>query len=271
MIVVPVAPERVQLFAHGGHLAGQVTASRCAPRRGRCRRPAPPFHARGDVVGVDEQRRLRAERSDLGAEGILLAVVQQRERVGGGAHRRHAPGAAGLEVAGGAEAGDVCGPGRGDRAAFAGTSGAHLGQRTVARGADHPGRGARDGGVVIQNAEHERLEQHGLGEGALHDEHGRAGEVHLALLVTPDVPGEAVVREPVQGGGVHHALSRSHFSSASPNRNSAISLEQPAGAGDDAVTAPDRKAPGEHLEHAAAVVRCPRGSRHRASSVRSGR
>ena len=41
----------------------------------------------GDVVGVDQQRGAGAQRGDLGAERVRLAVVQERERVRAGARR----------------------------------------------------------------------------------------------------------------------------------------------------------------------------------------
>ena len=44
----------------------------------------------GDVVGVDEQGGALAQGLHLGAEGVLLGVVQQRERVRAGAGGRHA-------------------------------------------------------------------------------------------------------------------------------------------------------------------------------------
>ena len=51
---------------------------RTAPRSGPAISTAEP-HRLGDVVGVDQQRRALAERVHLGAEGVGLGVVQQRE------------------------------------------------------------------------------------------------------------------------------------------------------------------------------------------------
>ena len=89
-------------------------------------------HGLLDVVGVDEQRGPGAHRVDLGSEGVLLGVVQQREGVRGRPHRRDAPAASGLEVRGGAEAGDVRCPGCGDGRPLARPTGAHLGERAAA-------------------------------------------------------------------------------------------------------------------------------------------
>ena len=129
--------------------------------------------ALGDVVRVDQQRGVRAERVHLGPERGRLVVVQQRERVRGGAGGRHAVSAAGLEVGGGGEPGQVGGPGRGHRRLLVGTPGAHLDQRPVARGGHHPGRGRGDRAVVVEDRQRQRLQQHRLAERAGHGQHRR--------------------------------------------------------------------------------------------------
>ena len=90
-----------------------------------------------DVVGVDEERGADAECVDLSLERLSFAVVQQGERVRGGAHGGHAEAAARLEVGRGAEARDVRGTGCGDGAVLIRAARAHLGERLAVRGVGH--------------------------------------------------------------------------------------------------------------------------------------
>ena len=166
---------------------------RTAPRSG----PATSTAARtasAHVVGVHQQRRAAAERGDLRGEGVPLGVVQQGEGVGAGADGGDAVAEAGRQVRGGGEAADVGGAGRGDGRQLVGAARAHLDQRAPAGRHRHPGRGRGDRRVVVEDREDHRLQQHALGEAALDPQHGRAGEVHLALRVAPDVAAEAVSR-----------------------------------------------------------------------------
>jgi hypothetical protein len=83
VIRVPVAPSR---------RAAHLCRDRRSPESMRTPpRPVPATDRRldagADVVGVDEQRRRRAESLDLAAERVLLGVVQKGPRVRGGAHR----------------------------------------------------------------------------------------------------------------------------------------------------------------------------------------
>src|SRR5207249_3690022 len=118
-----------------------------------------------DVVGVDQQRGLLAQRGDLGGERRALVVVQQGEGVRGGTRRRDAVAPAGLQVRGAGEAGQVGGPGGGDRAPLVGTPRAHLDDRPATGGGHHPGGGRGDRAVVVEHRQHERLQDHRLGEG----------------------------------------------------------------------------------------------------------
>ena len=100
MIRVSLAPRGVELRPHLAGLDEQVARSRAARRRARVRRSRPRrVDGRGHVVGVDEQGRALAEGLDLGGERLPLVVVQERERVGGRAGRRHAVAAPRLQVA----------------------------------------------------------------------------------------------------------------------------------------------------------------------------
>ena len=97
------------------------------------------------VVGVDEQRRVLAERVDLRGERGALVVVQQRERVRRRARRRHVVATSRLEVGGGREPRDVRGARGCDRCLLVRATRAHLDARTAVGGEHHARRSGGDG------------------------------------------------------------------------------------------------------------------------------
>ena len=124
----------------------------------------------GDVVGVDEQRRVRAERLDLALERGQLVVVQEHPGVRGRARRRDAVAAFGLQVRRGREAREVRRPRRRDRRGLVRAPRPHLDDRPTGRGGDHAGRGRGDGAVVVEDRQGEGLQHDGVGERADHRE-----------------------------------------------------------------------------------------------------
>ncbi len=115
--------------------------------------------------------------------------------------------------------------------------------------------GGRDGGVVVQHAQRERLEDDGLGEGALDREDRRPREVELALAVARDRAGEAVVLEEREGRGIHDLLVAEEAQLVVAEAEVADEAQQAAGAGDDAEAAAAGEPAAEQLEHAAAMSR----------------
>ena len=129
--------EGVELGAHCCNLRWQVArvdAHGAEPGAGDLHGERDPLL---DVVGVDQQRGARAKRIDLRAERILFGVMQQRERVCSGAHRRHPPATSGFEVARRGKSGDERGAGRGNSTCLTGAARAHLGARAPVGGHDH--------------------------------------------------------------------------------------------------------------------------------------
>ena len=94
-------------------------------------RPHGQLDAAADVVGVDEQRRLRRRARDLARERGELVVVQQHEGVRGRARGRDAVAALGLEVRRGREPGEVGRAGRGDGRRLVRAPRAHLDERAA--------------------------------------------------------------------------------------------------------------------------------------------
>jgi hypothetical protein len=113
---------------------------------------------------------------------------------------------------------------------------------------------------VVEDRQHQRLQQHALAERTGDGEDRRAGEVELALRVAVDVTGELVVREPGErrlvddGGGFQ--LRQLGVGEAEVRDR----VEHPGRTRDDAVAPPVRQPPGENFEHAGPRVR-PVGER----------
>ncbi len=207
------------------------------------------YHAGDTIVYDGLVERLAAERIDLAAEGLLLGVVQEGPRVRGRPHRGDAPFATGFEIARGAEARDVGRARGGDGRSLGGPTRPHLGQGAVAGGDAHAGGGVRDGGVVVQDAEGQRLEHHGLRERALHGEDGRSGEVELALAVSADGAREAVILQEAQRLRADDAVVAQVAQLVVAEAERAQLLQQPPGARHHAEAARTRQAPAEQLEH----------------------
>ena len=206
-----------------------------------------------DVVGVDQQRGLRAQAADLAAEGRDLVVVQQDVGVGGGARRRDAVAPTRLQVRRRAEPGQVRRAGRGDRGLLVGAPRPHLDQRTARGGGDHP-RGRRGhGAVVVEHRQRQRLQHDGVGERAADRQDRRAGEEQLALGVAVDVAGEAVVGEPLDHRPAEHPGQPLQLGLPEPEPGDR--LEQPARARHHPVAAAVGQPAGEDLERAPAVGR----------------
>jgi len=138
-------------------------------------------------------------------------------------------------------------------AARAAAAGPHLGERTPVGRRHHACRGGSDRRVGVEHAERQRLEHHGLGEGALDLQHGGVREEHLALAVGADVPGEPVVRQPACRALVDDAPVAQEADLRVPEPELGQLREEASEARRDAVAAPVGQSPGEHLEDAAAV------------------
>src|SRR5699024_8745963 len=109
-----------------------------------------------------------------------------------------------------------------------------------------------DRAVVVEHRQRERLQDHGLGESALHHHDGGTGEVHLALAVSPDVSGEAELREPFQGAFVDDLVVGEEIQFLGAEPETFEQLQEATGPGHDTVTPSLRQAAGEHLADRAA-------------------
>ena len=97
-------------------------------------------------------------------------------------------------------------------------------------GDGHAGGGCGDGAVVVVDRQGQGLQDAGLGEGALHGQQRRTGEVALALGVAADRPGEAVVAQEVQGLVVDDPGAVQEVDLRGGEREGLDGVQQPTGA-----------------------------------------
>ena len=190
--VAPSSSSRARAFAASS--ARSPESIRTAPRA-RARRPGPRSGCPRRCRRCRRARWCRPLGLDLAAERRLLALVREDERVRRGADGRDAVAPAGGQVAGRREPGEVGGSGGGDRGLLVGTASAHLDDRPARRGGDHPRRGRRDRGVVVEHAQDQRLQDDALTERPPRGQHGAAREVEVALGVGVDVAAEPEVTQ----------------------------------------------------------------------------
>lgn len=88
---------------------------------------------------------------------------------------------------------------------------------------------------MIENRQHHGFQDHALGERAADRQDGGAGKVQLALAVTVDVAGEAVVAQPLDGVGVEKLRHDTQLIRAESEAIDGV--ENALGAGHDAVSA----------------------------------
>ena len=142
----------------------------------------------GDVVGVNQDRGVCAERYHLVVEGLFLTVRPISERVGVGA----GPGCGdlvqvpGLEVAGRIEPSDV---------GSTGAPGAHLDHWHALGGGHHSAGSRHDGTVMVHDGQQQRLQQHAVRERANDCEDGGVREVQGSFRLADDDAAELVVTE----------------------------------------------------------------------------
>jgi len=117
----------------------------------------------------------------------------------------------------------------------------------------HSGGGRGDGAVVVVDGQRQGLQDAGLGEGPLDREQGGAGEVALALGVTADRAGEAVVAQVVQGGVVDHLRGAQEVDLGGREGEGLDGVEKAPRPGHDAVAARGGQFAPEQLEDAAAL------------------
>ncbi len=211
------------------------------------------FHGFFDVVGVDQQRGVLAERRDLRFEGAFLVVMHQGEAVRGGADGLQTVHLRGQQVGGALESAHHGGTGGGDGGPFVRTASAHIHARTVLRGGGHAGCGGGDGGIVIQNAQQQRFQQRAFAERAFNLQDRRVREEHLTFAVALDGAGEVEVLQPFDGFRADHLAVCKEFQIIIVKVEIFKRVKDTTLAGGHPVVAAKRQMTGENLEYALAI------------------
>ncbi len=154
----------------------------------------------------------------------------------------------GPQVRGRREAGEVGGPGAGHGGQLVGAARAHLDQRPPVGGGHHPGRRRSNGAIVIEDGQDERLQDDGLGEGAVHDQDRRPGKVAVAFRVSPDIAAEGVGLQVAQGGLVGDPGLAQELKVGGAEPEALQGVQQPPGACHHAIAPAIGQVPGEDLE-----------------------
>ena len=122
----------------------------------------------------------------------------------GRAASRDAPGSSGFKIRGCIEPCDErCSSGR-HTTRLGCSSRAHLNQRFSLGGRHHSRRRRGNRTVVIENRQHERLENDGLGKRSFDFEDWRTGKKQFALAISTDISGEPIRRQVIDSRGRHH-------------------------------------------------------------------
>ena len=190
------------------------------------------------------------------AEGRLLIArairvrVRQGPGVGGGARYRDAVAEAGLQIGGGGKPGEVGSAGGGYGRVLVGAAAAHLQNGAAIGGGDHAGCGRGDGGIGIQDRQHDGFEHHALTKGAAHRQDRRVGKIQLALAVAIDLPGKAPVTQVLSGIFIQEIHL---FQLLGGEAEVLYRAQHAVGAGDDAVATLIGQAAGKDLAGHVAV------------------
>ena len=257
MILVDVAPSESSCARTENPERGQVAAVDSAPRRASPRPPRPRPAPRAHVVGVHQQGRPVAEGGQLGDERVVLAVVHQRERVRRRARRRdpvHVAARRGSTWTRTRRCTRPAPPPRPPPRACAATPSrsAALGRR---RGGHHPGGGRRDRAVVVQDRQ-QRRSPAGPTPRTCPPRRGSGTRGSTCRpLRSPRCSPRTGKMPGTERGIVHDARIPQKLQFAWPEAKLLQRVEQPPGAGHDAVPAAVRQVPREHLEHCAARKR----------------
>ena len=119
--------------------------------------------------------------------------------MGGSAGDRDAVAVSRLQVGGGIEAGQVGRAGGGYRRILVGAARAHLDNRAAVGRRDHAGSSRSHRGIGVHDGQDDGLKNQAFPKGAAHRQDGGVGEIKLALAVTVNLPGKAVVAQVLLG------------------------------------------------------------------------
>ena len=181
--------------------------------------------------------------------------MYEREAVRGGADGLQSIQLRRKQVRCALETADDCGSCGCHRGPLVGAAPAHVHAGAVLRGAHHARGGGCDRRIIVQHAQHQRLQQRALAERALDLQNRRIREEHLTLAVTLDRTGEMQVLQPRNRLLANHLAVGQETQVLVAEEKPTQLIQNAADARHDAVTAAFGQVARIHLEHAFAVRR----------------
>ena len=191
--------------------------------------------------------------------------MDEREAVRGRADGLEPVQLRGQQVGGALESAHHGGTGGRHGRPLVGAPAAHVHARTVLGGGHHTGGRGGDRAVVVEDRQQQRLQQRALAERALHLQHRRIREEHLALAIALDRSGEVETLQPRDGFGAHDVAVGEEAQILVVQVETLERVKDAAGAGHHPIPASLGQMPGEDLEDAFAVggAVLERGVQHR--------
>ena len=191
--------------------------------------------------------------------------MDERETVRGRADGLEPVQLRGQQVGGALESAHHGGTGGRHGRPLVGAPAAHVHARTVLGGGHHTGGRGGDRAVVVEDRQQQRLQQRALAERALHLQHRRIREEHLALAIALDRSGEVETLQPRDGFGAHDVAVGEEAQILVVQVETLERVKDAAGAGHHPIPASLGQMPGEDLEDAFAVggAVLERGVQHR--------
>ena len=144
--------QRIQLVAHALRQRRQIAGIDAHAAQFGSGHFNSCLHGLFNVVRVNQQCGVLAERGNLRFKRAALIIMHQREAVRGRADGIQAIHLRGQQIGRALESAHYRSTGSGNGGPLVRTAPAHIHARAILRGADHAGRGRRDRGIVIQNA-----------------------------------------------------------------------------------------------------------------------
>ena len=178
--------QRVQLVAYTLRQRRQVAGIDAHAAQFRTSHLNSRLHSLFNVVRVDQQRGVLAERGDLRFERATLVVMYQREAVRGRANGLQTIHLRGQQIGRAFETTHYGSASCGNGGPLVRSAASHVHARAILCGADHAGRRRCNRGIVIQNAQQQRFQQRALAERAFDLQDWRIREEHFSFAITFD-------------------------------------------------------------------------------------
>ena len=245
--------QRIQLVAHALRQRRQIAGIDAHAAQFGSGHFNSCLHGLFNVVRVNQQCGVLAERGNLRFKRAALIIMHQREAVRGRADGIQAIHLRGQQIGRALESAHYRSTGSGNGGPLVRTAPAHIHARAILRGADHAGRGRRDRGIVIQNAQQQRFQQRALAERAFDLQNRRIREEHLTFAIALDRTGKMEILKPFDSFGAYYFAICKEFQIIIVKMEIFKRVKNTTLAGGHPIVAAKRQMTGENLEYALAI------------------